>query len=303
MAFSFPRDRAEVRMLLVYEGLRVRGDKPEDLARAKKQLTELFVDRQEFWLGTPELPFPFSLRAPRDGNDKPALALLRKHVAIDRSGLFTLPDGRPCAYQTLTIRDPDKLAAALNAEISSEMAGNARQELAKPATETTADFDRETWRLVERACRGKFDWLRVEPGRFSVTIPASPEFSRKTKAWFLGLETLGDVEAALRRGRPKLDESADLFRLFRDTRARLGDLADAPWSFDQRKDQFTVSLGYGGGEAILLTSRRRQPLPSNPLDKDLHAFIRRLEIPFRDKTEVAALVEEFLKGTLGGREK
>ena len=133
--------------------------KPDDLAEAKKQLTELFVERQEFWLGAPELPFRFSLRAPRDGDDKPLLALVRKHFSIDRTGLFTRPDGRPCAYQTLTVREPDQLAAALNAEITSVMAASAKEELAKPATETAADTDRETWRLIERACRGKFDWL------------------------------------------------------------------------------------------------------------------------------------------------
>lgn len=302
--FSFPHGRQEMRVLLVYDGLRVRGNKPEDLDQARKQLTGLFVDRQEFWLGGPEIPFIFSLRPPAPGgDDNEFLALLRKHVDIGRTELFTAPDGRPCAYQTLTVSDPGKLTAGLNAVITAEMARTAKRELAKPATEPEGDTDRATWGLTERACRGKFDWIRTEPGRFSLTVPASPEFSRKAKAWILGLEPLAEAETALRAGRAKAGEPAEAFRTLLHIRTRLGDLADTPWSFDQRKERFTVSLGYGGGEPIRVVPRPLPVPPPTALDKDLLAFARRLEIPFRPKTEIAALVEEFLKAPRDGPEK
>ncbi len=303
LAFSFPPNRSEIRVLLVYEGLRVRGEKAEDLKLAKEHMTELFADRQGFWLGDSELSFRFSLRPPPPGEDRPYQSLLCKHLTIDRVELFALPDGRLCAYQTLTVREPAKFIAGLNALLTADLARSAREELTKPATAEFPDVDRATWLLIQRACRGKFEWLRAEPGRISLTTPASPEFSRWLKSKVLGLEDLGDLEAAARGGKVKADEKAGPLRDLARLRTRLGNLADLPWSFDQRADRFTLSLGYGGGEPIRVAPR---PLPapaSSGLDKDLRAFARRLEVPFREKVEVERVVEKFLRETQGSHDR
>jgi hypothetical protein len=65
--FVFPKGRPEIKVLLVYEGLRVLGDRADSLKQAKEQLTELFVNRQEFWFGDGETPLHFSLRNPTTG--------------------------------------------------------------------------------------------------------------------------------------------------------------------------------------------------------------------------------------------
>jgi hypothetical protein len=297
LALSFPRDRPEVRVLLVYEGLRVRGEKAEDLKLAKEQMTELFADRQGFWLGDSELTFRFSLQKPPPDEDRHYQALLHKHLTIDRVELFTLPDGRLCAYQTLTVREPAKFVARLNTRLTADLARSAREELAKPAAAEHPDVDRATWRLIEEACRGKFEWLRVEPGRISLTTPASPAFSRWLKSNVLCLEELGDLEAAIRGGKVKVDEKAGPFRDLLRLRARLGNLSDMPWSLDQRADRLTLSLGYGGGEPIRVAPRPFPSPPASGLDKDLRAFARRLEILFRERVEVETVVEKFLRET------
>ena len=51
MLFVFPPNSAEVRGLLIYEGLGISGTGADDLKKAKEQLTRLARSQQEFCLG------------------------------------------------------------------------------------------------------------------------------------------------------------------------------------------------------------------------------------------------------------
>jgi hypothetical protein len=293
-ALAFAPERSEVRVLLVYEGLGVFGDKPNDLAEAKKQLVEMFEERKEFWIGPDKPLFRFSLRPPSDKDD-PYQQLARQHVVIDRADLFTSPDGRLSGRQVLTVRDAPKFIEGLNDVLTAVMAEHARNNLAKPP-EANDVFDPESWRLVEEACGRKHKWVRLEPGRISVTVPASPAACRRFKAEVLGLQGLETVDAAVKKGAMTPAATNGPFSDFARIRARLGDLSAMPWGFEQGSDRFTVSLGYGEGKPIRLEPL---PLPLGRPDKlatAFHVFARQLKVPFRDKVEVGTLVDEFLKG-------
>src|SRR4051794_9071690 len=65
--FTFPPGRQEVRGLLIYEGMRVRGDTGDALKEAEGQLEGLFKARQEFWLGG----WGFSVRPDKEPAEDP----------------------------------------------------------------------------------------------------------------------------------------------------------------------------------------------------------------------------------------
>ena len=300
-ALAFSGDRSAVRCLLIYEGLRVQGNSPKDLTEAKEQLKELFRDRHEFWLGDTYLLLRFSLRPPDAGKDAALQNLLRKHVTIDRAEFFESTDARLCAYQILTVRNPETLVAGLNPILTAHTAESVKEDLAKPVA-ARGTIDLETLRLLEKACRGKFEWIRFEPGRLSVTVPASPSFSRQIKSEVLGLATLEKAENAFRGSQANGPVTGDLLGEFARLHSRMGDLRDHPWSFDQRKDQFTISLGYGNGEPIVLSPRPLPVRPAGPFDKDLADFARGLQVPRGERIAPAELVDRFLQHQRDGRE-
>jgi hypothetical protein len=293
-ALAFAPTRSEVRVLLVCEGLAVSGDKPNDLAEAKKQLAEMFEERKQFWIGPDKPIFCFSLRPPAD-KDEPLQQLARQHIVINGADLFTLADGRLCGRQTLTIRDIRKFIEGLNDVLTTGTAENARKSLAAPPGPNDL-FDAESWRLIEEACNRKHKWVRLEPGRLSVTVPASPAACRRFKADVLGLQGLQTLDTAIKNGVLQPAATSGPFSEFVRIQARLGDLSAMPWGFEQGPDHFTVSLGYGEGKPI-----RLEPLPLPPerpdkLSTAFHFFARQLKVPFREKVEVGSLVDQFLKG-------
>jgi hypothetical protein len=292
--FLFPPGQSEVKALLVYEGLRLTGSKPDDLKTAENQLTELFVNRQEFWLGDSAASFRFTLRVPDANQDGRLPVLLRKHVTIDRVEFFTSKQGRLCAVQSLTVREPKQLLAAANTYLSAELTEKARAALANPVAQDAPNFHRESWQLIAAACRGKLEWLHLEPGRFSITIPATPRQSQQLKAELLGLKDLTGLEDRARLAAkanvpfPVADKLAGICAI-------LGDFCDMPWSLDQRPDRLVISIGYGDGLPIRMSPRRRAPRPPGDLDKQLFAFARKLEVPLVENQDVDALVEQFMK--------
>jgi hypothetical protein len=297
--FVFTKGRPEIKVLLVYEGLRVLGDRENSLKQAKEQLTELFVNRQEFWFGDGETPLHFSLRNPTEGPPARLQPLLKKHVTIDAVEFFSSADGRLCASQVLTVRDPQPLIDGLNEIISELVAEKVREEFAKPAAENNGKMDEDSLRLLDAASQQKFRWLRIDSGRFSLTIPASPALSRQIKSELLRTQFLADAEDMLRRQNGKDAEAAT-----RVARARnsLDSICNVPWSFDQRVDRLTVSLGYGGDEPIRVSPAHTSSPPMTPLDKELIDFAHKLEVPFAARRESEAVVGQFLRNVPTGRQ-
>jgi hypothetical protein len=292
---SFPPEQKDARVLLVYEGLRVAGNEPKgkDIVEADKQLAEMIEARKEFWIGPYQPIFQLSLRElpPDKGNDLQSLA--REHVVIDVADFFTLPDGRLCARQTLTVRNVDKFVSKLNEIITSTMARSARERLAR-LHDPNDLFDLDSWRLVAKACRGKFQWVRLEPGRISVTVPASPGAASWFKAEIFGLKRLQALEAAIRNNEAPTVATQDPLSIAVQLRSALGDLCNSAWSFDQRQDRFTVSLGYGDGKPIRFEPLAPPSPPSYAAGDKLRAFARQLKVPFHVGMETAAAVEEFI---------
>src|SRR5205807_9559572 len=114
---AFPPGRDEIRALVVYEGFLGSDKKDAKLDGAKRELEELMISEQKFFLwGWPFILSP----APHADNDaeKKYNDFLRNHLTIRKGGFFSDRNGRVNGYQYLTVRDVQKLVAGINDEIS-----------------------------------------------------------------------------------------------------------------------------------------------------------------------------------------
>jgi hypothetical protein len=307
MVFVFPPDSPEVRGLLVYEGLGVVGalgpgnPKEGDLQSAKEQLTHFIRSGQDFCLGHHFALF-FSLAAA--DADPPATrarrAALRDLLTIHNGALFKRPDGRLCGYQTITVRDRKKLVTELNALMSSQMARMAEAALASQKN-PPSPWDEESLRRLQKAGQTDFTWFQLDPGRASLTMPATPAAVRRLKRDFFWAEPIAEVRkwaapADLSTG-PGSALTLNLINI-RQTAERMEQgvrfLSDTPWSFDQRHDRFTVALGLGHGEPIRLATENW----GGPYKyaEELLAHARSLGAPFREQLTAERLITDFLKG-------
>jgi hypothetical protein len=259
----FPPGTQEVRCLLVYEGLQANSDKKDDIENARKVLTEVFEKEAGFY-PLMNLPIELTIKDSDKGEDRAFKLMLGKHMKIHKGAFFLSKEGKLCAYQTVNIHDRDKLVSGLNGLISAGMNTWSTEQLKKPAKAEEPRPDDETLRLIQKASGKMYPWLRLEPGRLSLSLPATAEGARYFKADAL--------------------------------RAEKKDLAlwiDNPFSFEQRKDQITLSLGLGDGEPIRLVGRMEEP-PARRQDAEVIAHARKLAVPFKKELSVERLVAEFL---------
>jgi hypothetical protein len=259
----FPPGTQEVRCLLVYEGLQANSDKKEDLERARKALTEVFEKEAGFYL-LMDIPFELKIHDTDQGDERGFKQLVGKHLKIHKGAFFLDKDGRLCAYQTLNIRDRDKLVERLNGLISAGLNTWATEQLGNLAGKEGPRPDAETLRMIQTASGKMYPWLRLEPGRLSLTVPATPEGARFFKKDFLTPE-----------------------------KRQLAMWVDNPFSFDQRKDRITWSLGLGDGEPIRLVGGVDPPATRH--DAEIIAHARKLAVPFKKDLTAEGLVAEFLK--------
>jgi hypothetical protein len=312
MVFVFPPGGQEVRGLLVYEGMAPSAAKAADLERAKDELGEIYASRERFYLGAWPLLVSLKPGANDDPGTREGKALFRKHLVVRSGGLFLNENGRLCGYQVVTIRDRTKFVPALNGLIGRSMAEYAERALADPRRR--ADWlDEGSLRLMRRASQKRFEWVQIEPGRFGLTLPATPAAAARLKRAFLGTEELARLRdaASVRLGKkgtdappraPKLEEVRAAVRAYgADRQALIDYLAALPLSFEQRKDRFTVSLGLGEGEPIrLATPTEVGPAPV-PGEADLIAHARKLKVPFQAGLTTEKVIADFLKEAAGKR--
>jgi hypothetical protein len=293
MVVAFPKDRDEVRFLFVYEGFRVEGGDEGAMATAKEELAKLATTDKLFYLGHPLFAIPLEQQKDEKENQKRLRELLVKHLTVSKCTLFTTKEGKLCGYQTITIRNAKKLVAELNTIMSDEFAKWAQDLLDNE--KKRKDWDKRTLELVFEASRNKHQWVRVEPGRVSFTMPGSQALFTKTKREILGTERLEQLCKQLAPGGkvPKLDALRDeLKRMERDASW----LSDLPVSVDHRKTSATVSLGLGDGEPFtLVTPPGDKPKELTQKDKDLAAYAKTLKAEFRKDVTKDALIAEFLK--------
>jgi hypothetical protein len=257
MVFVFSADGKEVRALFLYEGIRVQGDRDLDLKQAKEQLAS-FLGEKQFCLGSNSF-LHIDLEDEKDDNAR-AKALKEKfrgHLGIHNGGFFLDKQGRLCGWQTITVKDHGKLADDLNVLITARMAEVAEEELTTPKARAGL-FDEVSFKLIQKACKNKHIWLRVEPGRLNLTVPMSGQSASRIKEGLFELDHVEKLQAALAKPfQPKEGDTDSETRrkqwlsqqhwLAGRIHDRLAFLRDNPVSFDQRAGRVTVSLGLGDG--------------------------------------------------------
>jgi hypothetical protein len=300
MVFVFPPDSKEVRGLLIYEGLSVQGNDPDDLENAKKQLTQFVADEKEFCLGD-NFQLHFN-QADEDNDDlskKLQKQMQRKHLVIHNGAFFLNPDGKLCGYQTVTVKDRESFVRDLNAFASAGFSALATEWLADDSKRAPS-FDEETLRRLQKAAGAQFVWFQLEPGRVSFTAPATSATIQRVKADLLGAESVAQLRTRLAEpdkdanadpAKPTKAEAARRTLDFLEARGRL--LSEAPWSFDQRADRLSIALGVGGGAPIRLAAYTSSPGGHR---EELLAHARTLKAPFKKDLTAEKLAAEFVKG-------
>jgi len=267
---AFPADRDEVRILLVYEGLNVLGDKENDLKDAKSRLRQLATE-QTFYLMN---AFSFSLKPdparPLTEEEKKTWQLIQKHLSLLNGEFYLDEKGQLCFYQHLTIRDAQEFVKGCNEWIGRAIGKFAAEGLALDRAALNAEeraawamWDVETLQRLQAASKGKHAWLRLEAGRLSFTMPG-------TEHCFTHLK---------REGLRNCAKEPWLARLISDT----------PCSLDQRKDQLTVALGVGAGEPIRLLFEGDKD--KRHFDGELRKYAQGLPVPFSKTATSKSLID------------
>jgi hypothetical protein len=269
---AFPADRDEVRVVLVYEGLTVLGDKDSDLQDAKSQLKELATE-QTFYLGSNALCLSLKPEPARFLNDeeKQNWKLIEKHVTLRNGAFFLNEDGRLSFYQHLAIRDAQEFVRGCNERISAAVAKFAAKGLALDrATRNAGEragwdkWDVETLKRWQAASTAKHAWLRLEPGRISLVLPGTEQYFARLKREFL-------TEYATNPWVVRL-------------------LSGAAWSLDQRRHQLTVALGSGDGQAIRVVFNN--DVSGRKYERELLSHARTLAVPFSKTATSKSLIDK-----------
>jgi hypothetical protein len=293
---AFPPGKDEVRLLLIYEGFHVPQEEKTKLGQAKDELDRLMASEREFRLGYWPLFFNLDRRDNDNDAEKQLVDFLRAHITIRKGAFFQSRDGALNGYQTVTIRDAQKFIAGWNERISAWLAEKLPEELAKPKRDDDA-FDKESLERLLQAARKKHTWIKLEPGRISLTLPGTQSLFERGKRESLklpALERLHQEIATSGQGPGSADRGAQRDAIAAIERNAIW-LSQLPLSIDQRKDRLTLSLGFGDGESITM-GLPNEPRTRNELDKELVAHARKLKVPFREGITVDSLIADFLMG-------
>jgi hypothetical protein len=213
-------------------------------------------------------------------------------MTVENGSFYTRADGRLCAYQTVTVKDASKLVAAGNAMISESLLADRPPE--KPG-DSAADKDEE---MIRRAASDRHAWLKLEPGRLSLTVPVTPDGARRMKRELLGMSQLEELLKQLEPAAPEKpgapSKEAQARTQLEQMRSRGSLAADNPWSFDQRRDRVIVSLGVGDGEPVRVDFPAT-PREASKVDGELSDYARTLPVKFRKGVTLDSLIEEFRK--------
>ena len=126
-------------------------------------------------------------------------------------------------------------------------------------------MDEDTLKLLNKASSAKsYDWLKLEPGRFSLTVPMSPATAANVKRQLFMLKDIEAMRkqvegAAVPEGAKKYDVRDSLMLL--ELVATF--FSEVPFSVDHRHDHVTLAFGVGAGQPIRIpryhsTSRSRR---------------------------------------------
>jgi hypothetical protein len=307
MVIVIPPDRDEAHALFVYEGLAAWGDKPEDLKDSQKAVKAYFAEKYAISLGHPVafLPLRDDPEEKHSAEQKELLGFFRKHVIIEKTSFFVNREGKLCGTQTVLIRDQSRFVEGINALLSKEMGKSADRVLEQEKKGKNVP-DIELYRALHKAASDKtYAWVRVEPGRISLTMPGSPRLYQPAKLAFLeGGADMANFRLPKRIGSgPKPPPGAkepppptpDEIRQSLQALDRLATfVSETPWSLDQRRDRLTLSLGYGAGEPIRFTSPYF-PREPGTREAELIKYVKTLDVPFEKDASTESVIADFLK--------
>jgi hypothetical protein len=307
MVIVIPPDRDEAHALLVYEGLAAWGDKPQDLKDSEKAVKTYFAEKYAISLGHPMafLPLKDDPEEKHSAEEKQLLEFFRKHVTIEKTTFFVNGEGKLCGTQTVLIRDRSKFVEGINALLSKELGKSADRALEQEKKGKHVP-DIELYRALHQAASDKtYAWVRLEPGRMSLTMPGSPRLYQPAKLAFLEegadmanfrlLRRLGTGPKPPPGAKQPPPPTPEEIRQSLQALDRLAvSVSEAPWSLDQRRDRLTLSLGYGDGEPIRFTSPYF-PREPGTRDAELIKYVKTLDVPFEKDGSTESAIADFLK--------
>jgi hypothetical protein len=299
----FAPDGSEVQSLFVYEGLHVSGAKPDEqiFTRAKQELSSLMTSDQRFYLADPL--FEVSLAPPgpdekRSEASQKALALRQKHLTIATGKFYLNKDKRLCAWQTVTIRDPQKFAAGLNELISLGMEEIAKETPARPRQKD--ELSDEMRRILQKAAHDNYAWLKLDPGRLSVSLPGNAHEFADLKRIALHAMLVKELEQLADPPEGTVGEPLtrdEIRKRAKDLDSVIRFISEIPISIDQTRDRMTLAVGEGQGLPLRLNFAHDSPEPGRmrKFEPELTEHARSLKVGFAENQTTEALIAGFLK--------
>jgi hypothetical protein len=294
---GFVPDKDEVHVLFVYEGLHVAGKEKSDLKKAQEGLTELLTTQKAFYVGHPMLRMPLQPdeKTP-SAKDKKIFDLFGKHLSLGKAEAFLGADDRLGAAQVLTIKDARQFVDRVNELISEGVAEDLERALKDPKTPKE---DLESLRLIRKAAKERFAWVRLEPGRLRVTVPGTPAFFARARSDVIrGASGFAELSQLLTGPVPPGGRPADHEERVRHKVAEVNRFIEAagqtPWGLEQGPDRLTFSLGLGGGRPIHILSPYYPNRPGARAD-ELLGFARTLSVDLKKDPTADQIITRFVR--------
>jgi hypothetical protein len=299
-----PMKGKELRMLLVYEGVRVSGPEKQDLDAAREELTGMAENNLFFgghYMAPLELEPVLTEREKPSEDARVLRAMFKKHARLEAGEFWLNTDGRLCFSQTITVPDAPALLADANGMISAKVKADTTRQL--DAIPRPQGDDLETIKLMQKASSEKgFEWIKVASGRISFTIPSTPATATFAKRYLFDVARLNEMRkevellSAAKNDKDRTYLRDELTKSLRLHKMIASFLSDAPLSFDQKKDRVIVSLGFGDDQPVRVVC----PVDENPdikpgQDAALIAHARTLKVPFKEGRNTEAVIADFLK--------
>lgn len=284
----------EVRALVVFEGIHARPD-------GIKEIRDFVESGRQFclarcgWLSHIDLAPRLNKTGPGTEEGRILRAvhdLARHHFLIRNRAFFINPDGRLSGWQEITIRDARQYFAAMNDLISEAVA-------LLPKGPEPIEMDDATFALLKDAVRLRHQWIQIEPGRVSVTIPGSPEFFAPKRMKLFERLLLKKVQVITgytfgSNGIEGVYEAETKVEDLQAMRATIDRVLTLPWSVDQRHDRLTIALGYGGGLPLRLVDGEAGKELKETETKTIEA-VRYMTPAFLERATRESIIAEFLK--------
>jgi hypothetical protein len=248
LVIAFQPEHDEAQVLLVYDGFCVSGNSKSDLETAQQELITMFKERSAFLLFHPLLLIDLSEPDNRPGDEdaRQMRKLFRETFTVCDAVIGLNREKNLGGYQTIKIRKLKRFIVELNVQLSKSFLKSSTGDLEfkKPTREPG---EVESLRLIQKAAREGFQWVCIEGGRISFTLPSTPPFVEHLKHSFLEEE-----HKAGRHGIHMVGETT--------------------WSLEQKSDHATLSVGAGSGVPIQLSLQLLDKPEERRFQKELLAY-------------------------------